>query len=92
MSKPKPSRRTAPETLTERKAGIDSQLSAGDIKPIKKLVLMRGRRDIDAQRKRIQYATCREAGVPAELFGILSLAASSGSRRMHTYAGELNAA
>ena len=92
-NKPKRGRRVSPETLAARRAAIDSQLAAGDVKPIKRLEVLQDRRDIDAQlaalaeepemnaaeagfithaasngrRKGIQYATWREAGMPADL-------------------------
>ena len=92
-NKPKRGRQVSPETLAARRAAIDSQLAAGDVKPVKRLELLQDRRDIDAQlaaladepdmssveqgfithaasygqRKGIQYATWREAGVSADL-------------------------
>lgn len=92
-SRPRRGRQLSAEMLAERRAGIDAQLDAGDLKPIKRLELLQSRRDIDAQlaaiaeepdmtaveagfiehaasyaqRKGIQYATWREAGVSADL-------------------------
>lgn len=53
-NKPKRGRQISPEKLNERKADIDTQLSAGDIKPIKRLELMQDRRDIEAQLAALQ--------------------------------------
>ena len=103
-NRPKRGHRASPESLAARRADIDTQLAAGDLKPIKRLELLQYGRDIDKQlealqaepdmsaveqgfithaanfgnRRGIQYATWREAGVPAELLaraGINLLAA-----------------
>lgn len=94
-NKPKRGRQVSPETLEARRAAIDEQIAAGDLKPLKQLELMQNRRDIEAQlaaladepdmstveagfvahaasygqRKGIQHATWREAGVPADVLG-----------------------
>ena len=47
--RPKRGRQVNPEKLAERRTAIDSQLTAGDLKPIRRLELLPDRRDIDVQ-------------------------------------------
>ena len=81
-SRPKPGRRASPETFAARKADIDSQLAAGDVKPIKKLELLQDRRDIDAQ----LAALADEPDMTAVESGFVTHAAAYGQRKGIAYA------
>lgn len=81
-NKPKPGRRVSPETLAARKADIDNQLTAGDVKPIKRLELMQDRRDIEAQLASI----ADEPDMSAVEQGFIAHAANYGARRGVAYA------
>ena len=81
-NKPKRGRQLSPETLGARKADIDSQLAAGDMKPIKKLELMQDRRDVDAQIAEFQA----EPDMTAVENGFITHAANYGARKGIAYA------
>lgn len=81
-NKPKPGRRISPETLAARKADIDNQLAAGDVKPIKRLELMQDRRDIEAQLASI----ADEPDMSAVENGFIAHAANYGARKGIAYA------
>lgn len=80
--RPKPGRRATPEKLTERRAGIDAQLAAGDVKPIKRLEMLQTRRDIDTQ----LAALADEPDMTSVEAGFVTHAASYGQRKGITYA------
>lgn len=80
--RPKRGRQVSAETLTERRAGIDSQLAAGDLKAIKRLELMQDRRDIDAQLD----AIANEPDMSAVEAGFIAHAANYGQRKGIAYA------
>ena len=81
-NKPKRGRQVSPETLAARKADIDSQLAAGDMKPIKRLELMQDGRDIDAQLAQLQA----EPDLGAVEAGFVAHAATYGARKGIAYA------
>ena len=81
-NRPKRGRQVSPETLAARKADIDSQLAAGDMKPIKKLELMQDRRDLDAQ----LAALADEPDMTAVENGFITHAAAYGQRKGIQYA------
>ena len=81
-SKPKRGRQISPETLAARKAAIDNQLAAGDMKPIKKLELMQDRRDVDAQ----LAALAEEPDMSSVEAGFVTHAANYGARKGIAYA------
>lgn len=80
-NKPKPGRRVSPEKLQERRANIDAQLAAGDIKPIKRLELMQAIRDIDDQLGALQA----EPDTTAVEAGFVAHAAAYGTRKGIAY-------
>ena len=80
--RPKRGRQVSPEKLAERRGAIDSQLAAGDVKPIKKLELMQDRRDIDAQ----LAALADEPDMNAVENGFIAHAANYGIRKGIAYA------
>ena len=81
-SKPKPGRRVSPETLAARKADIDAQVAASDLKPIQRLELMQDRRDIEAQ----LAAVADEPDMSTVEQGFITHAASYGTRKGIVYA------
>lgn len=80
-NRPKRGRQVSAETLESRKADIDNQLAAGDIKPIKRLELLQDRRDIEAQ----LAALADEPDMTAVENGFVSHAANYGSRKGISY-------
>lgn len=76
-SRPRRGRQVSAETLTERRAGIDAQLDAGDLKPIKRLELLQSRRDIDAQ----LAAIADEPDMSSVEAGFIEHAAAYGTRK-----------
>ena len=81
-NKPKRGRQVSAETLESRKADIDNQLAAGDIKPIKRLELLQDRRDIEAQ----LAALADEPDMTAVENGFIAHASSYGQRKGISYA------
>ena len=81
-NRPKRGRQVSAETLESRKADIDNQLAAGDIKPIKRLELLQDRRDIDAQ----LAALADEPDMTAVENGFVTHAANYGARKGISYA------
>ncbi|WP_420626836.1 hypothetical protein [Candidatus Poriferisodalis sp.] len=81
-SRPKPGRRVTPEKLQARRADIEARLAAGDLKLIKRLVLMQDRRDIDTQ----LAATADEPDMTAVEAGFIEHAAAFGTRKGIQYA------
>ena len=81
-NKPKRGRQVSPESLAARKADIDSQLAAGDVKPLKRLELMQDRRDIEKQ----LAALAEEPEMSTVETGFLEHAASYGQRKGIAYA------
>ncbi len=75
-------RQASPEKLTERRAAIDSQLAAGDLKPIRRLELMQDRRDIDAQ----LVALADEPDMTVVEAGFITHAVAYGTRKGIAYA------
>lgn len=80
--RPKRGRQVSAETLAERRAGIDSHLAAGDLKPIKRLELMQDRRDINAQ----LAAMADEPDMSTVETGFIAHAANYGQRKGIAYA------
>ena len=81
-NKPKRGRQVSPEALAARRADIDNQLAAGDVKPIKRLELMQDRRDIDKQLADLQA----ELDMAAVEAGFVTHAAAYGTRKGIQYA------
>lgn len=81
-SKPKRGRQVSAETLESRKSDMDSQLAAGDMKPLKRLELLQDRRDIEAQ----LAALADEPDMTAVENGFIAHAASYGQRKGISYA------
>lgn len=81
-NRPKPGRRVSPEKLQERRDGIDAQLAAGDIRPIKRLELMQDRRDIDKQ----LAAVAEEPDMSSVEAAFIEHAAAYGKRKGIQYA------
>ena len=80
--RPKRGRRATPETLNARRADIDTQIAASDIKPIKRLELMQDRRDLDERLADLQA----EPDMSAVEQGFVTHAASYGQRKGIAYA------
>ena len=81
-SRPKRGRQVSADKLESRKADIDNQLAAGDMKPIKRLEMMQDRRDIEAQ----LAALADEPDMTAVENGFVSHAANYGQRKGISYA------
>ena len=81
-SRPRRGRQVSAATLTERRAGIDAQLDAGDLKPIKRLELLQSRRDIDVA----LAAIAEEPDMSTVEAGFIEHAASYGARKGIEYA------
>lgn len=81
-SRPKRGRQVSPERLEARKADIDSQIAASDLKPVKRLELMQDRRDIEAR----LAALAEEPDMSAAEQGFITHAAGFGNRRGIQYA------
>ena len=81
-NRPKRGRQVSTETLESRKADIDNQLAADDMKPIKRLELLQDRRDIDAQ----FAALADEPDMTAVENGFVTHAAAYGQRKGISYA------
>ncbi|WP_419922764.1 hypothetical protein [Candidatus Poriferisodalis sp.] len=80
--RPKPGRRVSPETLAARRADIDAQITAGDLRPVKRLDLMQDRRNIDAQLADL----AAEPDMKAVEAGFIAHAANYGNRKGIQYA------
>lgn len=80
--RPKRGRQVAPERFQARRADIDAQLTAGDLKPIKRLELMQDRRDLEEHLN----ALANEPAMSAVEQAFIEHAASFGARRGIAYA------
>ena len=80
--KPKSGRPVSPDKLNARRADIDAQLAARDIKPIKRLGLMQDRRDIDERLADVQG----EPDMSIVEAGFVAHAATYGARKGIAYA------
>lgn len=80
--RPKRGRQVTPERLEARRAEIDTQLAAGDLKPIKRLELMQDRRDVEKQ----LAALADEPDMSAVEAAFIEHAASFATRRGIAYA------
>lgn len=81
-NKPKRRHRMSAEQLAERRAGIDAQIAAGGVKPIKRLEMLQTRRDIDTQ----FAALADEPDMTSVEAEFVTHAASYGTRKGITYA------
>lgn len=75
--RPRRGRQVSPETLAERRAGIESQLAVGGLKAIKRLELLQARRDIHAALEALDA----ESDMTEVEKGFVAHAASYGQRR-----------
>ncbi len=79
-NRPKPGRRPTAESLTAKRDAIDAQVA--DAKPIKRLLLLQERRDVEAAIEAIQV----EPDMTAVEYGFVTHAASYGQRKGIQYA------
>lgn len=80
--RPRRGRQVSAEKLAERRAAVDAQLDAGDLKPIKRLELLQSRRDIDTQ----LAAIAEEPDMSSVEADFVEHAASYGQRKGIAYA------
>ena len=78
--RPRPGRKQTPESLTAKKDAVDAQIA--DAKPIKRLLLMQERRDIEAAIEALQV----EPDMASVEAGFVEHAASYGQRKGIQYA------
>ena len=79
-NRPKPGRRPSAESLTSKRDAIDAEI--GEAKPIKRLLLMQERRDIEAAIEELQV----EPDMASVEEGFLAHAANYGQRKGIQYA------
>ena len=84
---PKPGRRVTPEKLQERRAEIDAQFAAGDVKLSKRPKMLQGRRNIEAH----LAAITDESETSTVEAGFVKYAASYGTLKGRQHAAWLEA-